>query len=480
MKMLFISPNRETGFRPVFPLGANIVAGAVREMGFDTKLLDLCFSSQPLEDVESEILQFQPDFIGISIRNLDFQSYLEPVFHLPFIKRVVDKIKAVNSRSIIILGGCGFTLAPKEILNCLDVPYGIIGPGERALPMLLQCIAEGDKFEKCDSLVWRDKQKIIHINNKRDRVDDFFDFTESQRQEHYDKRYYQREWSTKASPIDQIADGVEGKRGCTENCIYCTNSNIAGTKILLKPPAQVVNEIVDIIHMGHAQRFEFTEGAFNLPVHHAIEVIKELKKRQIKFPWNCMFSPAGYAKELVRGMKETGCDLVEMGIESGSDTILANLNKGFRFEKVIEAQKGLISNGIRIEHCIFVGSPGETEDTVKESLDRIDRLLKSDNVHLFINFGYRIFPDTGLFKLAIEKNMITKATNLAFPHYYIEPEILNNEKLLDYIEEWTVSHDNAYLWWGLPRIHLKERVAEVTIQHKQMQEVFLDSLEVDK
>ena len=142
MKMLFISLNQETGFRPVFPIGANIVANAVKQMGWETKLLDLCFSTKPLEEVTKEMVAFSPDFIGISIRNLDFQSYLEPVFHLPFIKRVVDTIKKCKESAVIILGGSGFTLAPKEILRYLQVPYGIYGPGENALPMFLRCLIE--------------------------------------------------------------------------------------------------------------------------------------------------------------------------------------------------------------------------------------------------------------------------------------------------------------------------------------------------
>lgn len=474
MKMLFISPNRETGFRPVFPIGANIVANAVNQMGWETRLLDLCFSTKPLEEVKEEMLAFLPDFVGISIRNLDFQSYLEPVFHLPFIKRVVDTVKSCNESAVIILGGCGFTLAPKEILRYLQVPYGIYGPGENAMPMLLRCLTEMGDVENCDSLVWMDGNGKLQISSKKSQVDSFLNFTKDQRISHYNTQYYTREWKTEASPITEICDAVEGKRGCTENCIYCTNSVIARTKLLMKDPVLIAEEIEDIIQIGLAKRYEFTEGAFNLPIAHAKAVIKELKQRRIKFPWNCMFSPTGYEEELVEGMAETGCDLVEMGIESGSDTILHNLRKKFSFQKVIEAQQGLLANGIRIEHCIFIGSPGETEDTVKESLERVGKLLEYKNVHLFLNFGYRIFPETELAQIAVEKNVIKKDTNLAFPHYYIEPSVLQNDKLLDYIEEWIVAHKNSYLWWGIPKIHLKERVAQVAIQHEQMQEIFAE------
>lgn len=474
MKMLFISLNQETGFRPVFPIGANIVANAVKQMGWETKLLDLCFSTKPLEEVTKEMVAFSPDFIGISIRNLDFQSYLEPVFHLPFIKRVVDTIKKCKESAVIILGGSGFTLAPKEILRYLQVPYGIYGPGENALPMFLRCLIEKRDISNCDSLVWIDGNGNVRLSSRKSQVDNFFYFTKEQRLGHYNMQYYIKEWKTEASPITEICDAVEGKRGCTENCIYCTNSAIARTKLLMKNPVLIVDEIEDIIQIGLAKRYEFTEGAFNLPITHAKAVIKELKRRNIKFPWNCMFSPTGYEDDLVKGMAETGCDLVEMGIESGSDTILHNLRKNFTFQKVIEAQKGLLANGIRIEHCIFIGSPGETEATVKESLEWVGRLLDDKNVHVFINFGYRIFPGTELAQIAVEKNVINKDTNLAFPHYYIEQSVLYNDKLLDYIEDWTIAHKNSYLWWGIPRIHLKERVEQVAIQHKQMQEIFVE------
>lgn len=473
MKMLFISPNQEIGFRPVFPIGANIVANAVKQMGWETKLLDLCFSSKPLEEVSKEIIDFSPDFVGVSIRNLDFQSYLEPVFHLPYIKRVVDMVKKCKRNAVIILGGCGFSLAPKEILKYLQVPYGIYGPGGYALPMFLRCLIEKRDISNADSLVWMDDNGIVKINKKKE-VDSYLLFTKEQRIRHYNMHYYAKEWKTEASPITEICDAVEGKRGCTEDCIYCTNSAIARTKLSMKDPVLIADEIRDIIQIGLAKRYEFTEGAFNLPISHAKAVVQELKRRHIKFPWNCMFSPTGYNEDLVKGMAETGCDMIEMGTESGSNVILHNLKKRYTFQKVIEAQKGLLANGIRIEHCIFIGSPGETEDTVKESLERVGSLLEDENVHLFINFGYRIFSNTELEQIALEKGVINVNTNLAFPHYYIEPSVLYNDKLLDYIEEWTVAHKNSYLWWGIPRIHLKERVAQVTIQHKQMLEMFIE------
>ena len=78
MKILLISVNRERMPFPVFPLGLAYIAMALRKEGHQVEVMDLCFSQEISIDLNQTLHQFQPDLIGISLRNLDNLTYPNP------------------------------------------------------------------------------------------------------------------------------------------------------------------------------------------------------------------------------------------------------------------------------------------------------------------------------------------------------------------------------------------------------------------
>ena len=88
MKILLIATNQADRYmdrmvvRPL-PIGLAYLAAHVDETRHDLEVLDLMFSSDAVSDVGEAVERFDPDVVGLSIRNLDNQSYLNPVAHLP-------------------------------------------------------------------------------------------------------------------------------------------------------------------------------------------------------------------------------------------------------------------------------------------------------------------------------------------------------------------------------------------------------------
>jgi radical SAM superfamily enzyme YgiQ (UPF0313 family) len=269
----------------------------------------------------------------------------------------------------------------------------------------------------------------------------------------------------KSNPFSDIADAIEGKRGCTQNCIYCTNSLIAGSQIQFKPYKDIIEEVKAINRLGIAKRFEFTDGAFNLPVAYAKKVCDGIISSGNALPWNCMFSPTGNDEELIERMRYAGCDYVEVGSESGDNNILRRLNKSFSVDDVLSTQRNLVANDYRIEQCFFIGAPGETVDSVWRTLDLLQQIGSDKKTHILLNFGLRIFKGTELQRIAIEDCVIDDDDELLFPKYYIAPSIIHNDKLLDALEAWTLKNKNCYLWWGSPHYPLRQRLREVQTQY---------------
>ena len=115
-------------------------------------------------------------------------------------------------------------------------------------------------------------------------------------------------------------------------------------------------------------------------------------------------------------MANAGCEQVSMGFESGSDRILKNLNKKFTLKEVRQISEMLSDHGLRRMGFLLLGSPGETRESVEESLVFAD-FLKLDI--LKITSGVRIYPHTSLVTRAIDEGVISSHDDLLLPRFYL-------------------------------------------------------------
>ncbi len=139
MRILLISVNRERMPSPVFPLGLAYLAGVLRDGGHPVEVIDLCFSKDVLSDVREAIQRFQPGLIGFSLRNLDNLTYPTSVSYLGEAEEIIRVCRRSSSARLVI-GGSGYSLAPRELLQHFDVDFGIIGEGEEILIQLTRSL----------------------------------------------------------------------------------------------------------------------------------------------------------------------------------------------------------------------------------------------------------------------------------------------------------------------------------------------------
>ena len=160
MRVLLISANKEILPDPVAPIGLAYVAAAIKKAGHNVSILDLCFSEAIEGVIRDEIKAYNPEVIGISIRNIDNVSYPNSISYISAIKNVVETCKG-SSNAKIVLGGSGFTIMPEMLLNFLNADFGIIGEGEETFPELLEKIRNGNDFETIFGLIYRKENRIV-------------------------------------------------------------------------------------------------------------------------------------------------------------------------------------------------------------------------------------------------------------------------------------------------------------------------------
>jgi radical SAM superfamily enzyme YgiQ (UPF0313 family) len=431
VKISIVSINRERFPEPVLPLGAAAAAGVLRAEGHEVRILDLCHAESPDEAIVSHLAAFEPDLVGISLRNLENNQMLGNRSFLDQAKRVVERVRSASS-SPILLGGAGYSLFPGEFLDALGVSYGLAGEAERALPELVRCIAQGDVPRGVPGAWYRGDGERIESDAAT-------------------ARDFPAELLPAFDLIDcatYVAQGAaipfESKRGCNLACSFCPESaNREGAR--LKPVGQAVDEIERAVRAVGTNRLFFTDGVFHQPAAHALALCREIARRRLDLRWSAGVNPAGLTRELLLAMKEAGCVGVGLSLDAITDRMLRSYRKGFDRDDIERAMRELREVGIPFAVFMLFGGPGETRESVSEALAALDALIQDEMV--FLAMGLRVFPGTQLEAIARSEGVIEPGHDMLGPTYYLSRDL--DATLLDVLEAHCASRPH---WFTLPTL----------------------------
>jgi radical SAM PhpK family P-methyltransferase len=160
-------------------------------------------------------------------------------------------------------------------------------------------------------------------------------------------------------------------RSCAFSCSFCNYPTRAG-KLTLAQPSAVERELNSLRDLGTVSNVVFIDDTFNVPLARFKDLCRLMIKNKYEFNWFSYFRCSNSDEEAIELMAESGCRGVFLGIESGSPTILRNMNKAATIEKYVEGIKLLRSYGILTFASFITGFPGETEATLKETIDFIE------------------------------------------------------------------------------------------------------------
>jgi radical SAM superfamily enzyme YgiQ (UPF0313 family) len=426
MKILLISPNIEFLPDPIFPLGLANIAGVLKENGISHRILDLCFVSDFDAAVTSEINRFQPDLIGLSLRNLDNVSYPNYTSYLPFYQKIIHIIRKRTS-SRIIVGGSAFTLMPEEILSYLNADFGVAGEGEGGIMELIRRIRVADKRGLLvkEPIVW-DREAGV--------VENLDDLPFPDRSKLNCEAYLQYGGM----------GNIQTKRGCPFHCIYCTYPIIEGKKVRLRSPKKICDEIEGLMQQGIKNLF-VVDNEFNFPVEHAQFVCHEIIRRKLRIKWSGYANPKFITGRLVELMKNSGCTGIEFGSDAADPDMLTNMGKDFTVEDMIKASEICTQAGLSFCHSLLIGGPGETMESVKRTFRHVAEMSPTAVICMV---GIRIFPKTRLFQIAKEEGKIDHKQNLLEPAFYISPAI--EDQILPFIESISKDHPT----WIFPGMNI--------------------------
>lgn len=408
MKILMVNSNRYKLPVPSVPFGLCYVSAALENAGHDVHVLDLCFSKNPGRDISNTVSKFQPDIIGISIRNIDTGAEHDNFFQLDQVREVVVMpIKKIFPGPIVI-GGPSVGISGAEMLSFFDLEFAIRGDGEAAMVEFVERFKNKLPLEDLGGLIIRKNGKIIRENPPL-RVADI-DSLPFPRQYHFiDLKPYRK----LRTPIQ-----IQTKRGCELKCAYCIYNTVEGHEYRFRDPRKIADEIEMIVKETGINHFEFSDSTFNIPLDHAKAVLRAVNVKKLDIHLQIMgLNPGTVDEELINLMKVSNFKEIQVGVESCSDKVLACLHKNYRKADILKAGEIIRKSGIPVMWHLMTGAPVETEETLKETFDTILGIASKWDIIVVMN-AIRAYKGSQISDLMQMENPGCSKDNFLRPLFY--------------------------------------------------------------
>ncbi len=377
MKVTLIHPSFDAYFTYDGPVGLAYLQAAVKKAGHEVSIIDNNIFNMNAEDLAEKCRT--ADVVGITMTTPTFTT----------VRNFCKLLQSFPDRPKIVLGGAHPTINSAECLEFAD--FVVIGEGEKSFVELLENFSSKQKDEnlhRIKGIAFRSGEDVVITENRA--------FNQELDQLAFP------DWT--GFPIEKYGSAlrVSGRslpivtsRGCPYQCIYCFKG-LFGKVFRARSPKSVVDEIEYLKKEFAIREFQIADDAFAANKKRAKEICQEIIARKINLPWSM---PNGIRadsldEELVSLMKKAGLQYTGIGIESGNQQILKNIQKSQTKDAVRKAVKILQKYKIETVGFFMFGLPGDTVKTMRETA-RFARSLNLDYCSISMTTPY---PGTQLYQ----------------------------------------------------------------------------------
>ncbi len=379
------------------PLGSGSIATYLKEYSdfTNTEILDF-----DIKDVIEILKEKKPDIIGISSMTMHYSKAIR------FANRI-RKIKKLKN-SLIIIGGVHISTIPESLNPIFD--FAVIGEGEETMREIIETFRTNHKLTKkelknVNGLAFYDNKKLV-LTPKRELIQSLDNIPIIDRNFFSDKYFKKSILETKKAVR---LTGMFTSRGCPYKCRFCSTSLFWKT-IRFNSVKRVVDEIEYLVNEKNIEFISILDDLFLINKKRIKEIIAEMKKRKLlgKVKFNGMARANLIDDELCRLAKKLGVVFFNFGFESGSDRMIKYLKKeSVSYEDNKRAVKLCNKYGIGVGAALIIGSPTETEEDVKKTIEFIKFMKKYPNVDLVWLSIMAPLPGTEIWDIAMQRGKVS-------------------------------------------------------------------------
>jgi anaerobic magnesium-protoporphyrin IX monomethyl ester cyclase len=358
------------------PIGLYYIAALLLEKGVDVEILNWRTIQQTPDKIREILREKNPDLIGFSILNANRWGAIE----------IARQAKELNPGVKIVLGGPGATFLWEHLLtHFAEIDFVVLGEGEFPFWNLIRHLEEkgASRLDAVDGIAFRQEGQPVKTGP-----------------------------SEPIRDLDWLPDPAQyftfqhlvSSRGCAWDCAFCGSPQFWGRRIRFHSPQYFLTQL-ERLHGRGSHFFYFSDDTFTVDKERVIAICRGIIERGLSITWNAISRVDRVDEEILYWMRQAGCIQISYGVESGSAAIRQALNKTIRLEDVRRAFSLTRRYGILARAYFIYGAPGETEETIQETLDLIREIRPLNAIFYLLD----IFPGTALYERFKKETRISDA-----------------------------------------------------------------------
>ena len=372
-----------------YPIWLAYSAGAAEQAGHDVRLVDAPADRYSHKWVSTFVEGFQPDLVVVdtSTPSIDNDA------------RVVQQIKEIVPHAVAGLVGPHVSATTVETLKAYPwLDWVAVEEYDQTVCDLAAALESGKSWNEVAGIGWLSDGEV-KINPRQEWLQDLdsLPFVSEVYKRHLNfKNYF---YAITRWPVVTIISG----RGCPYKCNYCMYpQTLHGHQYRTRSPENVAAEIEFIEkNFPGAKEIFIEDDTLTLHKKRVVKLCEEIIRRGLKIAWTCN-ARADVDYETLEIMKAANCRLLCVGIESGDQKVLDNVDKGIELHQVRDFFKAARRADMLVHGCFMAGNRGETRETMEKTLE----LAKELNPDTAQFFPLMVYPGTKAYEWAAEENLI--------------------------------------------------------------------------
>ncbi len=414
------------------PLGLLYIAAFLRANSHTPFIVDVAARNWSITKTVEYIIDTDPAVVGITAKTINILNAV----------KISEALRERGYLRSIVLGGAHVTAVPEETLklfNCFD--YGVVGEGEITFLELLENIDSLEAIRGIKGIAWKDNHGDVHVNERRTFIDDLdslplpaWDLLPN-----FPHAYKHSALETKRLP----AASIMTSRGCPFQCTFCDRA-IFGCSVRQHSAEYTLKMIRYLKNNYGIKDLMMLDDNFILNKDKLFKICSAIINENLDLSWYCMGHAKFMTKDRLQMIKDAGCWIVEIGIESGSERILKSIKKGTSKNEIFDAVQRAREIGLKVKGNFIFGFPSETKERLQETNHFVSKL----NLTNFQQNYLTVWPgceiskyahdfgkvETDLGKLAHQRVTyvpdglteadLVQASKRAFRRFYLTPRVI--------------------------------------------------------
>jgi radical SAM superfamily enzyme YgiQ (UPF0313 family) len=401
VKILLIIPRYNftdiANYNYSFPLGLGYISSALKKAKYNIDCLNLNHTNGKINDILNAILNRNKyDFILTGNNALGYA----------IIETIINSVRKHHSKPKIILGGPIITSAPEIVFNALNPDFGVLGEGEETIIELLTFLEKEKDLAKVNGIIYKNNEGKIIRTPKRKPIEnldsipfpDFEGFGFSKQIDNFDCNYvYHCNHFDHPRIFPLLAS-----RSCPYQCTFCYHDSSYRRRSM----KNIMKELNFMVKKYKINTILIYDECFAIDKKRLLDFCKRITKLKKEISWDlrwtCQLRVENVDADILKIMKESGCEAISYGFESFSPIVLKSMRKNITPEQIDKAFKETIKAKIYCQGFFIFGDTVETMKSAKTTLSYWEKNCAGQ-----IGLGFiQPYPGSEIYKKCIKKGII--------------------------------------------------------------------------